>query len=50
MTKSIPKTIDYVEIRSRNVARLREFCRALLGWKFAEPGGSEFAIWSNDAR
>lgn len=38
MGKSIPKTIDYVEIPSTDVARSRAFFTALLGWAFTDYG------------
>jgi predicted enzyme related to lactoylglutathione lyase len=38
MTKSIPKTIDYIEIPSTDVARSREFFRQWLDWVFVDYG------------
>jgi predicted enzyme related to lactoylglutathione lyase len=38
MATSIPGTIDYVEIPSRDVAISREFFTQLLGWTFTDYG------------
>jgi predicted enzyme related to lactoylglutathione lyase len=38
MPTSIPKTIDYVEVPSRDVARSRTFFTELLGWTFTDYG------------
>lgn len=38
MTKSVPKTIDYIEIPSRDIARSRSFFSVLLGWAFTDYG------------
>ena len=38
MGRSIPKTIDYVEIPSADIARSRSFFTALLGWSFTDYG------------
>jgi predicted enzyme related to lactoylglutathione lyase len=38
MGKSIPKTIDYIEIPSNDVACSRAFFTALLGWTFTDYG------------
>jgi predicted enzyme related to lactoylglutathione lyase len=38
MIKSIPKTIDYVEIPSRDIVRSRAFFSELLGWAFTDYG------------
>ncbi len=36
--QSIPKTIDYIEIPTTNIALSREFFSALFGWKFTDYG------------
>jgi predicted enzyme related to lactoylglutathione lyase len=38
MAKSIPQTLDYVEIPSTDVAQSRAFFSALLGWSFTDYG------------
>ena len=38
MATSIPRTIDYVEIPSKDIARSRAFFRELLGWTFTDYG------------
>lgn len=38
MPTSIPRTIDYIEIPSQDIARSREFFSALLGWAFTDYG------------
>ena len=38
MGNSIPNTIDYVEIPSKDVAQSRAFFTALLGWSFTDYG------------
>ncbi len=38
MPASLPRTIDYVEIPSKDVARSRAFFSALLGWTFTDYG------------
>jgi predicted enzyme related to lactoylglutathione lyase len=38
MPASLPRTIDYIEVPSRNVALSRTFFTALLGWKFTDYG------------
>ena len=36
--KSIPKTIDYIEVPSRDVGKSRDFFTALFGWRFTDYG------------
>src|SRR5881409_2751619 len=38
MAKSVPKTIDYVEIPCKDVAASRAFFTVLLGWAFTDYG------------
>lgn len=38
MGKSIPKTIDYLEIPSKDIAQSRAFFTNLLGWSFTDYG------------
>jgi predicted enzyme related to lactoylglutathione lyase len=38
MPASIPNTIDYIEIPSRDVRKSRAFFEALAGWKFTDYG------------
>lgn len=38
MPTSLPKTIDYVEVPSRDVSRSRAFFTELLGWTFTDYG------------
>jgi predicted enzyme related to lactoylglutathione lyase len=38
MPASIPNTIDYVEIPSRDVQKSRAFFEAFVGWKFTDYG------------
>lgn len=38
MSKSLPRTIDYIEIPSRDPAASRAFFTALLGWQFTDYG------------
>src|SRR4051794_14199643 len=38
MATSVPKTIDYVEIPSKDVAASRTFFSGLLGWAFTDYG------------
>jgi predicted enzyme related to lactoylglutathione lyase len=38
MPASIPNTIDYVEIPSRDVKKTKAFFEALVGWKFTDYG------------
>ena len=59
MHESLPDTIDYVEVPSRDLAKTKKFFSALFGWSFVDYGpdyasfddgrmaGGEFAIWSD---
>ena len=38
MTKAVPKTIDYIEIPSKDVTRSRTFFSGLVGWVFTDHG------------
>ncbi len=38
MHESIPNTIDYVEMPSRNLAETKRFFSALFGWSFQDYG------------
>src|SRR3954468_10201695 len=38
MAKSIPRTIDYIEIPSKDIVRSRAFFTELLGWTFTDYG------------
>src|SRR5207302_7246620 len=38
MHKSLPNTIDYIEMPSRNLAKTKEFFAALFGWSFVDYG------------
>jgi predicted enzyme related to lactoylglutathione lyase len=38
MHESLPNTIDYIEMPSRNLAETKKFFSALLGWKFQDYG------------
>lgn len=38
MAKSVPKTIDYIEVPSKDVAQSRTFFTALFGWAFTDYG------------
>jgi uncharacterized protein len=38
MHKSLPNTIDYIEMPSRNLAKTKAFFSALFGWSFVDYG------------
>jgi uncharacterized protein len=38
MHQSLPNTIDYIEMPSRNLAETKRFFSALLGWSFVDYG------------
>ncbi|MBL9193121.1 MAG: VOC family protein [Opitutaceae bacterium] len=38
MATSLPRTIDYIEVPSREVSRSRAFFTALFGWRFTDYG------------
>ncbi len=48
MHESLPNTIDYIEMPSRDLAATRKFFAALFGWSF-EDYGPEYAAF-NDGR
>ena len=48
MHKSLPKTIDYVEMPSRDLAATKKFFSSLFGWSF-DDYGPEYASF-NDGR
>jgi predicted enzyme related to lactoylglutathione lyase len=48
MHESLPKTIDYIEMPSRDLAATKRFFAALFGWSF-EDYGPEYAAF-NDRR
>ena len=48
MHESLPNTIDYVEIPSRDLAKTKKFFSALFGWSFVDYG-PDYASF-NDGR
>jgi len=38
MHQSLPKTIDYIEMPSRDLAATKKFCATLFGWSFQDYG------------
>jgi predicted enzyme related to lactoylglutathione lyase len=48
MHESLPKTIDYIEMPSRDLPATKQFFTALFGWSF-EDYGPEYAAF-NDGR
>ena len=44
MHKSLPKTIDYIEMPSRDLAATRRFFSALFGWSFQDYGPDYIAF------